>query len=57
MYLGIHATVQAVWDVNPLVLTFLEVGFVGILVQGFRVYAWRAVPGFPPIALLKLINS
>ena len=32
-------------------LTFLEVGFGGNLVQGFRVYAWRAVPSFPQIAL------
>ena len=32
-------------------LTFLEVGFWGNLVQGFRVYAWRAVPSFPQIAL------
>ena len=33
-------------------LTFLEVGFGGNLVQGFRAYAWRAVPSFPQIALL-----
>jgi len=33
------------------VLTFLEVGFGGNLVQGFRAYAWRAVPSFPQIAL------
>ena len=32
-------------------LTFLEVGFGGNLVQGFRAYAWRAVPSFPQIAL------
>ena len=32
-------------------LTFLEVGFAANLVQGFRVYAWRAVPSFPQIAL------
>ena len=32
-------------------LTFLEVGFGGNLVQGFRAYAWRAVPNFPQIAL------
>ena len=32
-------------------LTFLEVGFGGNLVQGFRVYAWRAVPSFPQIEL------
>ena len=31
-------------------LTFLEVGFGGNLVQGFRVNAWRAVPSFPQIA-------
>ena len=35
-------------------LTFLEVGFGGNLVQGFRVYAWRAVPSFPQIALCAL---
>ena len=29
----------------------VEVGFGGNLVQGFRVYAWRAVPSFPQIAL------
>ena len=32
-------------------LSFLEVEFGGNLVQGFRVYAWRAVPSFPQIAL------
>ena len=32
-------------------LTFLEVGFGGYLVQGLRVYALRAVPSFPQIAL------
>ena len=32
-------------------MTFLEVGFGGNLVQGFRAYAWRAVPSFPQIAL------
>ena len=32
-------------------LTFLEVGFGGNLVQGFRVYAWRAVPSLLQIAL------
>ena len=32
-------------------LTFLEVGFGGNLVHGFRAYAWRAVPSFPQIAL------
>ena len=32
-------------------LTFLEVGFGGNLVQGFRAYAWRAVPSFLQIAL------
>ena len=31
-------------------LTFLEVGFGGNLVQWFGVYAWRAVPSFPQIA-------
>ena len=35
-------------------LTFLEVGFAANLVQGFRVYAWRAVPSFPQIALCAL---
>ena len=39
------------WEVNSLVLTFLEVGFGGNLVQGFKVYAWRAAPSFPKIAL------
>ena len=39
------------WNVNPKVLTFLEVGFGVNLVQGFRVYAWRAVPSFPQIEL------
>ena len=38
------------WEVNSYVLTFLEVGFGGNLLQGFRVYAWRAVPSFPQIA-------
>ena len=38
------------WEVNCEVLTFLEVGFGGNLVQGFRVYIWRAVPSFPQIA-------
>ena len=42
------------WAVNSSVLTFLEVGFWGNLVQGFRVYAWRAVPSFPQIALCFL---
>ena len=32
-------------------MTFLEVGFGGNLVQGFRAYAWRAVPSFPQITL------
>ena len=32
-------------------MTFLEVGFGGNLVQGFRVYAWRAVPNLLQIAL------
>ena len=31
--------------------SFLEVGFGGNLVQGFRAYAWRAVPSFPQITL------
>ena len=35
-------------------LTFLEVEFGGNLVQGFRAYAWRAVPCFPQIALCFL---
>ena len=35
-------------------LTFLEVRFGGNLVQGFRVYAWRAVPSFPQITLCAL---
>ena len=39
------------WEVNSKVSTFLEVGLGGNLVQGFRVYAWRAVPSFPQIAL------
>ena len=39
------------WEVNSCVLTFLGVGFGGNLVQGFRIYAWRAVPSFPQIAL------
>ena len=32
-------------------LTFLEVGFAANLVQGFRAYAWRAVPSLLQIAL------
>ena len=32
-------------------LTFLEEGFAANLVQGFRVYAWRAVPSLLQIAL------
>ena len=32
-------------------MTFLEVGFGGNLVLGFRAYAWGAVPSFPQIAL------
>ena len=39
------------WEVNSSVVTFLEVGFAANLVQGFRVYAWRAVPSFAQIAL------
>ena len=41
-------------DVNPQVLTFLEVGFGGNLVEGFRVYALKAVPSFPQIAQCAL---
>ena len=39
------------WEVNSYVLTFLEVGFGGNSVQGFRAYTWRAVPSFSQIAL------
>ena len=39
------------WDVNSSVLTFLLVGFGGNLVQGFRVFTWRAVPSLPQMVL------